>query len=305
MTSSPKQIDTGSWILLLILSVLWGGSFLFAGLAVKELPPLLIVAARVVIASMALLPVHLLLLGALPKSALTWRNYLVMSLLNNIIPFTCIVVGQTMIASGLASVINATTPLFTVLILASFREERLTGRRTAGLLFGILGVATVKGSEIVTFGQQSTGILLCLLAAASYGFAGLWAKRKLTGTPAITSATCQLICSSFVMIPIVTAFSSPSSLLAASTEVLSAVIALAVLSTAVAYIVFFSIVQRAGASAVMLVTMLIPVSAIIMGYLFLHETLAPREILGALIVGIALLVIDGRLFRNRLGRSSI
>ena len=294
---AETKIDPRDWGLLLFLSVLWGGSYLFAGIAVRELPPLVIVLARVSIAALALLPLHGIFQGGLPKDARSWVSFTVMSALNNVIPFTLIVSGQALIASGLASVINATTPLFTVTILALFREEPLVARKMAGLVVGLAGVAVLRGAGLADMGQQALGMLLCLGAAASYGFAGLWAKQRLKGVAALTSATCQLLCSTIIMAPMVLVFSDASTILDASLVTWGALLGFALLSTALAYIVFFRIVARSGPSAVMLVTMLIPVSAILLGHVVLEEAVPLRQIIGALIIAAALLVIDGRLFR--------
>lgn len=296
MAKPQGSIDPQSWALLLFLSVLWGGSYLFIGVAVKELPPLLIVLARVIIASSILVPLHLLLQGALPRDPRVWRNFAVMSLLNNIAPFTLFITGLQYIPSGLGSVINATTPLFAVALLTGFGYEPLVGRKIAGLLLGLAGVVVIKGAGLLETGAQSLGILLCLAAAFSYGAAALWARRYLQGIPPLSLATCQLLCSSVLMIPIALAFTSPAVMLQASGVAWASLLALAILSTALAYIVFFRILVRAGASAVTLVTMLLPVVAIFLGHVILNEVLHTREIAGALIIGAALLVIDGRLF---------
>jgi drug/metabolite transporter (DMT)-like permease len=299
MPPASTPIALRDWGLLLFLSVLWGGSFLFVGIAVKDLPPLVIVMARVVIAAAALLPFHLVMIGGLPRDARSWINFAGMSLLNNIIPFTLIVTGQTMIASGLASVINATTPLFGAAILAVAGEEKLIPRKIAGLLAGIIGVIILTGVTAADAGSQTAGILLVLGASASYGLSSLWAKRRLSGIAPLTLATGQLVCSSVVMTILAFTFDQPSTLLAASRESWMALLALALLATSLAYIVFFRILARAGPANVLLVTMLIPVSAIAMGYAVLNETLELREIVGALIIIGALAIIDGRVFRKR------
>ncbi|MFM8746621.1 MAG: DMT family transporter [Aestuariivirga sp.] len=297
MPSPPSHIRLHDWGLLVLLSLLWGGSYLFVGVAVKDLPPLVIVMARVTIAAAVLLPLHLLILGPLPRSGATWGAIAVMSVVNNIIPFTLIVTGQTMIASGLASVINATAPLFGVVFLAAARLEPLAPRKLLGILVGIGGVAILKGGTLLGEGAQSIGILLCLGAAASYGLASLWAKLKLMAIPPLSMATGQLLCSAVIMTGLATGFSHPSELLAASALSWAALLGLALISTALAYIVFFRIVANAGPANVLLVTMLIPVSAIALGVTLLDERLEPREIAGAAIIALALLIIDGRVLR--------
>jgi drug/metabolite transporter (DMT)-like permease len=296
MAVPTSSIDRQSWLLLLLLSVLWGGSFFFTGVAVRELPPLTIVMVRVTLGAALLLSVIHVAGGSLPKTVAGWRPFLVMGLLNNVIPFSLMVAAQMYISSGLASVLNATTPLFTVLVLASFGDERLTARRIVGVVVGLAGVAILRGPAFGDAHSQTIGLLLCLGGTLSYGFSGLWGRRKLVGVPAITSATCQLICSSAVMIVIAAAVERPWQLPMPSAATWLSLLGIAVLSTALAYIVFFEIMIRSGAANVMLVTLLIPVTAILLGYLVLGEPLSAREIAGALIIGSALLVIDGRVF---------
>ena len=280
--------------MLLFLSVIWGGSYLFVGIAVKDLSPLVIVMARVVLAAAALLPVHLLLVGPLPRDREAWTAIIGLSILNNVIPFTLIVTGQTMIASGLASVINATSPLFGVAIIAAAGLGPLIPGKTIGILIGILGVAILKGGTIFEQGSQSLGILLCLGAAASYGLGSLWAKMKLRNTPPLSMATGQLLCSSLIMTVLAFSFDNPSQIIDASQESWIALLALALLSTSFAYILFFRVVAQSGPANVLLVTMLIPVSAIAMGITVLGETLDLLEIIGTAVIIFALVIIDGR-----------
>lgn len=294
MPDPSQTIDRQTWLLLILLSVLWGASFFFIGAALRELPPLTIVLARTVFGAVLLLPLLTVMGGALPNTMSGWIPFLVMGLLNNVIPFSLIVAGQTYISSGLASVLNATTPLFTVLVLAAFGDERLIARRVAGVIIGLLGVIVLHGLRLDQALGQTFGMLLCLGGALSYGVSGLWGRRKLTGVPPITSATCQLICSSVVMAVIAAAVERPWQLPMPGAATWLSLIGIAALSTALAYIVFFHILTTSGATNVMLVTLMIPVTAILLGYLVLGEPLTVREVAGALIIGSALVVIDGR-----------
>ncbi|MCA3574135.1 MAG: DMT family transporter [Aestuariivirga sp.] len=201
-----------------------------------------------------------------------------------------------MIASGLASVINATSPLFGVACLALAGLEPLIFRKLLGILIGIAGVAILKGGTLLGEGTQSIGILLCLGAAASYGLGSLWAKATLKGTAPLSLATGQLITSSVIMAGLAFLFDDPRQLLDASRESWIALVGLSVLSTAFAYIIFFRVVARSGPANVLLVTMLIPVSAIALGVAILGETLDLKEIIGALVILSALVIIDGRAF---------
>jgi drug/metabolite transporter (DMT)-like permease len=297
MAAAGAQMDQRDWSLLVLLSILWGGSFFFTGVAVAELPPMTIVLARVAIAAMLLLPVLWASGSRLPASLMGWMPFLVMGLLNNVIPFSLIVSGQTLVASGTASVLNATTPLFTVLVMAAGGDEPLASRRVIGVLAGLVGVIILHGESLELAGGQTLGMLLCLGGALSYGFSGLWGRRKLAGVPPLTAATCQLVCSSIVMLALAGVIERPWLLPAPSLPTWLALLATAALSTAWAYVVFFRILARSGASNVMLVTLLIPVTAILLGHFLLGEPLEPREIIGALVIGGALLIVDGRALR--------
>lgn len=296
ITAPSSSMDRQTWLLLILLSVLWGGSFFFASAALRELPVLTVVLARVAIGAALLLPFLKRLGGTLPTTPSGWTPFFVMGMLNNVIPFTLLVAGQTYITGGLASVLNATTPLFTVLVMASFGDEKLIARRIAGVTIGLIGVIVLRGPGIAQSDNQTIGMLLCLGGALSYGFSGLWGRRKLNGIPPITSATCQLICSSLVIAIVAAAVDRPWTLPMPSLATWGALIGLAALATSLAYIVFFTILARAGATNVMLVTLLIPVTAIGLGVLVLGEPLTVNEIAGALVIAASLLVIDGRVF---------
>ncbi len=297
MPAPPSTIDRQTSLLLILLSVLWGASFFFGGVALRELPPITVAAARVALAAALLFPLFKLRGGTLPTSFAGWLPFFVMGLLNNIIPFSLTLTGQLLITSSLASVLNATTPLFTVLVLAGFGDERLIARRIVGVIIGLLGVIVLRGPGIVQSESETIGMLLCLGAALSYGFSGLWGRRKFNDVAPLTSSTCQLIASSVTMAIIAAAVDQPWQLPMPGATTWAALIGLAALSTSLAYVVFFHILARSGATNVMLVTLLMPVTAILLGVLVLGEPLTVREIVGALVIASALLVIDGRAFR--------
>lgn len=296
MAEHPQTIDARTAQLLVLLSVLWGGAFFFAGAALRELPPLTIILVRVGLGAAFLLPFVRMLGGELPRNLAGWKPFFVMGMLNNVIPFSLLIAGQTYISSGLTSVLNATTPVFTVLVLAAFGDERLIMRRVVGVLIGLLGVAVLRGLSLEGNHDQSIGILLCLGAALSYGFSGLWARRKLSHVPPITSSVCQLLCSTAVLGVLTCAIERPWQLPVPGTLTLLALLGLAALGTSLAYLVFFRILTRSGPTNVMLVTLLIPVTSILLGHFVLGEVITAHEIAGALIIGSSLLVIDGRVF---------
>jgi drug/metabolite transporter (DMT)-like permease len=300
---AAKTMDGQDWGLLILLSVLWGGAYFFAGVAVKELPPLTVVLARVFLAAVALLPLFWYFGHSLPKSFSDWLPFFGMGLLNNVVPFGFIFAGQTQITVGLSSIINAMTPLFTVVVMASFQEERLSAYRIIGVLLGVVGVAVLRGLDGPIDGNQTLGIALCMAGALSYGFAALWGRKFLVSVPPVKSATCQLVCSTLIMAVVVSLVDRPWTLAAPSQGTVLSLAALAVFGTALAYIVFFKILVRAGASNVMLVTLLIPVTALILGNVFLGEPIQLKEIIGAFIIGTGLLFIDGRVVNRLTGRS--
>jgi drug/metabolite transporter (DMT)-like permease len=297
MTSSDHRIDARDWSLLAVLSVLWGGSFFFAGVSLRELPPLTVVLLRVALAAIILLPVLWIYRIRIPASLSAWKPFFALALLNNVLPFSLIVMGQTYIPSGLASVLNATTPLFTVLVMAAAGDEKLHVRRVAGVIAGLIGVIILHGQSLDFEAGQSVGIMLCLAAAFCYGLAALYARRKLMDSPPLATTAFQLMASSLVMAVVAAAVERPWRLPLPGVATWLAIIGSAALSTALAYVIFFRILRRAGSTNVMLVTLLIPVTAILLGYLVLGEAISLREIVGAVVIGSALLIIDGRVLQ--------
>jgi drug/metabolite transporter (DMT)-like permease len=291
-------MNAGAWAMLLTLSVLWGGSFFFQGVAVRELAPLAVVAARVGLAALALWALVLALGIRVPRLPGLWPAFLAMGLLNNAIPFTLIVWGQQHVASGLAAILNATTPLFTVLVAHAFTaEEKLTRAKLLGVALGFAGVAVMLGGAALQgLGDSLPGQIACLAAALTYAFAGVYGRRfARMGVPPLVTAAGQVTGSSLVMIPLALVFAWPAAVPGAGT--LGALVGLALLSTALAYVLYFRILAAAGATNLLLVTFLIPVTAIWLGIAFLGETLAARHLLGMALIGAGLAAMDGRIAR--------
>lgn len=285
------------WAMVIALSVLWGGSFLFVGVAVREMPPLVLVTARVVLAALALHAVLRLTGTTFPTSRAAWAAFLGMGLLNNAIPFTLIAWGQAHIAAGLASILNATTPLFTVLVAHWLTaDERMRGRRLAGVAIGFGGVAVmVGGAALREIGVDVAAQLAVLAAAVSYAFAGVFGRRfKALGIPPLATAAGQVTGSSLLLVPVTLALAPPWGLPVPGWGALLSVLGLALLSTALAYILFFRILASAGATNVAIVTFLIPVSAVVLGALVLGERLEPKHLGGMALIGLGLAVLDGR-----------
>ncbi len=293
-------MDLRVWIWLLSLSVLWGGSFFFAKVAIGELGPLTVVFARVALAALALDIVVVATRTNPFRRDAPWRAYFVMGFLNNVLPFSLIFWGQTQIASGLASILNATTPLFTLLV-AHFltQDEKIDAAKVAALLAGFAGVAVLIGPERLVDGSSAWGELACLGAALSYAFAGVYGRRfKILKIAPIEAAAGQVTASTVLILPIMLAVEQPWTLpTLPSLAVWAALVGLALLSTALAYILYFRILAAAGATTLLLVTFLIPVTAVLLGAAILGERLAPRHFAGMALIGAGFAVIDGRIAR--------
>ncbi|WP_443630870.1 DMT family transporter [Candidatus Njordibacter sp. Uisw_056] len=307
MTSSINtSMGMREWLMLITLSLLWGGSFFFVGVAVAELPPLTIVTLRVGLAAITLWIIVLFMGLSLPKSPNVWVAFLIMGLLNNVIPFSLIVWGQTHIASGLASVLNATTPLFGVIVVGLLLvDERATAMKLVGVAVGFLGVVMMIGIPSLDSVKQGTILaqIAILGAALSYAFASVFGRRfKAMGLKPIIIAAGQVTGSTALLAPVAFYVDGPLALLgpgSPSIMVWASILTLAVFSTALAYILYFKILASSGATNILLVTLLVPVSAIFLGLLFLNETLQWVNLAGMALIAIGLSAIDGRLWKRK------
>lgn len=287
------------WLLLLSLSILWGGSFFFVEVIVGTLPPLTIVVLRVGLAALALNLVLMAVGRRLPWDGGIWLAFVAMGCLNNLIPFCLIVWGQTHIASGLASILNATTPLFTVLVAHRLTaDEKMTRGRIFGVAVGFLGVIAMVGADALReLGTDLAAQLAVLAAALSYAFAGIYGRRfrHFELTP-MQAAAGQLTAATILLLPVAMAAERPWTIMPPDIATWAAVAGLALLSTALAYILYFRILAAAGATNLLLVTFLIPVSAVSLGAAILGEELAAIHFVGMALIGVGLAAIDGRIF---------
>lgn len=292
---APK-IDMTSGLQLLALATVWGGSFFFAEIALREVPPLTIAMHRVFWAVPVLFLVVCWKGLRIPRSMRTWFCYLVMGALNNAIPFSLIFWGQTNIESGLASILNSTTAFFGVVVAGILLvDEPLTRRKIIGAIFGIIGVAAIMGPDALTsFDLRNLAQLAILGAALSYGLASVWGKRVLSSYSPVMNAFGMLVGSTLLLIP-VAIFNEGAPDMTLSMEVWASLIAIAILSTAVAYLLYFNILVRAGSSNLMLVTLLIPPVAVGLGITFLGEKMGTEALLGFGLIAVGLMVTDGRL----------
>jgi drug/metabolite transporter (DMT)-like permease len=281
-----------TWALLAILSLLWGGSFLFVELALEGLPTLTVVWLRVAGAAGVLALWAALMGHGFAKGGAAWRALAVMGLLNNVLPFSLLVFAQGQIEAGLAAILNATTPLWTVLVAHVFTtDERITPAKALGIALGLGGVAVIAGGGA----GQVVAIVACLGAALSYGLAGVWGRRfKAMGLAPPQVAFGMLASSSLILLPVWLVVERPWALAVPEAGVLWAVAALAILSTALAYLIFFRILASAGATFLSLVTLLIPPSALLLGIVVLGEALHLRHLAGMGLILLGLLAMDGR-----------
>lgn len=294
------------WALLGGLALIWGSSFLLNRLALEDFTPAGVVLGRVTLGALALLVMAGLAGAALPRSRRAWGDLAVMGVLNNLVPFGLIVWGQTRIGSGQASILNATTPLFGVLLAPlMLRNERLLPGRLVGVLLGLAGVAVMLGRQLQTGqGADVAGQLAVLAAAVSYALASLWSHRLRHLTP-VAAATGQVVSSATILGTCLLLAGTPLLHGPPDARSLAAVAGLAIGCTAIAYLLYFKVAALGGVTDVLLVTFLIPPVAVGLGVLLLGERLALAELGGAGLVGLGLVAIDGRPWRWLRGRKGV
>jgi drug/metabolite transporter (DMT)-like permease len=305
------QMNGSDWLLLLVLALIWGGAFFFIGVAVRHVPPLTYVWLRLTIAAVAMW----LFLAArgqplgLPRQA--WGSILLLALLNNALPFTLFGWGQTHIASGLASILNATTPIWGVVVAHVLtRDERMSPRKLAGVLLGFGGVALMIGPSLVSsLGGGALAELACVTASLSYALAAVWARRfRRLGISPLSVTTGQLTAGALMMLPLSMIVDRPWTHALPPLSAWAAIGALALLCTAFGYVLYFKLIDSAGATNALLVTLLVPPVAILLGGLFLSEQLAPQDFAGLGLIALGLAAIDGRLLsllgKRRLPRAA-
>ncbi|UZX45665.1 DMT family transporter (plasmid) [Agrobacterium sp. 13-2099-1-2] len=304
-TVSARPMSARNWGQLLLLGALWGGSFFFAHIAVAEIPPLALVLYRVSIAALVL---HIWLrlrgLSFAPVLAKP-MSFLFLALLNNVIPFSLIFTGQTAIGAGLASVFYATTPLWTILVANVLTaDEKLSAVKLAGVALGIVGTAVTIGPGLLSDLSGPAWAKFAVIGAAiSYAFAVVYAKGFKDISPTVVAAG-QLTGATVLMVPVVLALYSPASIVTSSGPIWLAVLALAIFTTAFAFILYFNLIASAGATNASLVTLLVPASAIMLSSAFLDERLEVFELVGMTLIMVSLIIMDGRIFSRLLSRKS-
>ncbi|MGB0967866.1 MAG: DMT family transporter [Halocynthiibacter sp.] len=297
MSSPSPSLDLKSMILLLSLAAVWGGSFFFAEVALREVAPMTITLHRVFWAVPMLAMLVFVKRISIPRAPRIWLGYLGMGALNNAIPFSLIFWGQQQIESGIASILNGTTAMFGAVVAGVLLvDEPLTRNKIAGALIGLAGVAFIMGPETLSgLNPSNLAQLAVITAALSYAFASVWGKVMLAGQPPLMNALGMVAGSTVLMIPIVFCVDGAPEM-DLSLQTWGALFGIASLSTVLAYVLYFAILQRAGAANLMLVTLLIPPFAIALGAMFLDEMISPAAWIGFGIIAVGFAVTDGRIF---------
>jgi len=254
-----------------------------------------------VLASFGLWAIILITKTTIPKSRHHWAGLCILGFLNNTLPFCLIVWGQTQISSGLASIFNATTPIFTVFVAGLLlNDEQINSRKLIGVILGLLGTIVLIGPEVLNGVTGSLlGQIAIIGATFSYAFAATYARRfQAWGISPLMIATGQVTMASVMLLPIAIFFDHPWTLPSLSIKAIGAMLGLAFFSTVIAYSLYFRLIATAGATNAVLVTLLIPISAIILGIVFLGENFTVAQAMGMGFIGLGLLVIDGRMINR-------
>lgn len=300
MSIDARTMTTGDWAVLLLLGAIWGGSFFFIEVALTGFPPVTLVLARVTLAAAALWIALRASGGRLPRGWAVWRALLVMAVLNSVVPWVIFAMAQTAIEGGLAAILNAVTPIWGV-VLAHFLtgDEKATTNRLVGVALGFAGVVWMVGVDALAgAGSKVVPQLACLAAAVLYAVAGIYGRRfRAMGIGPLATATGQIGLAALVLAPVAAIVERPWTLAMPGAPAWTALAALALVSTALAFVLFFRLLARAGATNTMLVTFVSPAVAVLLGVAILGEAIQPQHFTGMALITLGLVAIDGRLPR--------
>jgi drug/metabolite transporter (DMT)-like permease len=297
------------WAMLVALSVLWGGAYFFVTIALKELPPLTIVVLRAGLAALTLHAILRVLGIPFPTDRRAWAAFFCMGFLNTALPFTLTVWAQSHLAGGVASILNATTPLFAVVVAHYWtRDEKITAGRLAGVIVGFAGVVVmISAGALPSLGPDTLAQLTVLAAALFYAIAGVYGRRfRAIGVEPLATAAGMLTAAAILLFPVMLIMDQPWTMAKPGFASIGSILGLAVLATALASTLYFRVLATSGATNVLLVTLLIPATAILLGAIFLGERLEPQHFAGMTLISLGLAAIDGRAFATlrRLVRGS-
>jgi drug/metabolite transporter (DMT)-like permease len=273
-----------------MLSALWGGSFLFIRVAVPALGPFLLVELRVGLAAAALF-LYALAAGSMPKIRSRWKSFLVLGFLNAAVPFSLISAAEIHLTASLAAILNSTTVMFTAIVAAVWMGDALTARKTIGIVLGIVGVSVLVGWDPLPLnGAVLFAVAAMLLASLSYALGATYAKRSFSGIPPLGMAIGQLSGAVVLLLPMAVV-SVPER--APSTVVTFSMLGLAFLSTALAYLIYFRLIENVGPTSTLTVTLLVPVFGLLFGVLLLEEPFGPGTLAGLGIILTSVVLITG------------
>ncbi|WP_293858189.1 DMT family transporter [Sphingomonas sp. SCN 67-18] len=301
MANSPQPISArmgaAEWAILTLLAVLWGGAFFFIEVALAGVPPITLVLVRMTLAALLLYVAMRLMGQRLPGGWRVWRALFLLGLLNNALPFMLYAWGQMAITGGLASILNATTPLWAVVVAHLLTDdEKATPGKVAGVLLGIVGVVVMVGGDALAgLGDALVAQIACLVGALSYALASVQARGfRAMGVRPMALATGQSITAAALLLPVALIVETPWRLPMPGVSVVAALLGLAIFSTTFAYVLYFRLLETAGATNSLLVTFLIPITAILLGTLVLGERVEPGQLIGMALIALGLAAIDGR-----------
>jgi drug/metabolite transporter (DMT)-like permease len=295
---NAPRLDGKGWAFLFSLALLWSISFVFIKVAAEKVPVLTLVLVRVGLAALVLHAVILLTGRIYPARRAVYGRFAVMGLMNNVLPFALIVFATARIGAGAASILNATAPIFTLIVAHLITvDEKITPRKIVGILLGVAGVVAMAGPQAAAgLTGDLAAVAAMLVACFFYGISAIYG-RGFGGIDATVSAACQLTASAILLLPMSLVFERPWEIAAPGGAAIASVLALAILSTAIAYVIYYALIQRAGATNTILVTLLIPAGGVFFAWMILGEALTLDEIAGMLLIGLGLVVIDGRVLR--------
>ena len=293
--NDQKSLSGRAWAEMLVLALIWGGSFLSIRIALDEISPLMSVAHRVTWAMLVLWVVVAVMRIPLPRNPRIWFAFVVMGLLNNVIPFVLMAWGQLHIESGLTSILNAFTAVVGVVMAALFfSDERLTPRKIIGVVLGFFGVAVAIGLEnFKNFDLRSLAQLAVIGGTVAYAVAGVWARKNLVGMPPQLAAAGMLTGATVIMLPLVY-FVEGLPTFDLQRRTLVAIGYYAVIATAAAYLLYYRVLAMAGSGNLMLVTLLVAPIAITLGAVVLGEKLSANAFVGFVILAVGLIILDER-----------
>jgi drug/metabolite transporter (DMT)-like permease len=302
---APLRLGAVEWGLIGLQSMLWGSSYFFIAIAQPEMPALTITALRTIPASAALILIVLSLGYRMPATFAEWRLFILFAAFNSVVPFLLIVWGQARATGGMAAILNASAPLFGIFLAHILtQDEKLSLNKLAGIVVGIVGVGILVGYDFAVGSSADVLARLALLTAPLlYVLANIFARTKLSHYPPFVVAMMQMVGAVFVAFPLAIVIDQPWTLPMPSWTVLGAIAGMGLFGSALASLCHYTVLQRAGATNALLVTLIMPLTPILLGGIFLGDRLTPRDMLGALIIAAALLIIDGRVFRRRKDRS--